>query len=109
MCSEANFRELLGRLQFATQCVPMGQQHLHTAWRVLRAQYRYESRMVQVGRGVVWDLSWWEAELTGPHEGVPLASCAGLPAVAAEAQVIYADASGDGGFAQRGRVSETQC
>ena len=47
------------------------------------------------------DFEWWAAELEREgHEGVPLARCDGMAAAdSGEAGVVYADASGGGGFA----------
>jgi hypothetical protein len=97
-CSMAEFREMVGRLQFATQCYPLGQQAMHAAWRAVRTHFRTNGGAVCVGAALRRDLTWWAATLEDEeHEGVPLARCDGP----AEGGVVYADASvsdDDGGF-----------
>jgi len=97
-CSMAEFREMVGRLQFATQCYPLGQQAMHAAWRAVRTHFRTKSGAVCVGAALRRDLRWWASTLEDPgHEGVPLARCDGP----AGGGVVYADASvsgSDGGF-----------
>jgi hypothetical protein len=98
VCSMGDFREMVGRLQFASQCYPLGQQAMHAMWRALRTQYRLAGGGVVVSAAVRRDLRWWAAALDDDdHEGVPLARCDGP----ADGCVIYADASvsdDDGGF-----------
>ena len=95
-CSVADFREMLGRLQFAVQCYPRGASHTFAAWRAMRASYRVTGQ-VRVGRAVRADLLWWASRLEdSEYEGVPLAGCEAFPGE--EPLVIYADASGEGGF-----------
>lgn len=97
-CERAAFEQLVGRLQFAVQCFPVGQQHTRAAWRALRARYRLAGGAVGVSKAVQRDLLWWAAELRAPgHAGVPLAQTA-LPPVGAGTAAIYADAAGSGGF-----------
>lgn len=99
VCEESTFRELVGRLQFAAQCYPVGRQSTHSLWRALRATYRLRDGRVTVGRAVVRDLMWWADQLQAEgHEGVPLAASDDQPAPGAGAGAIYADASGEGGF-----------
>jgi hypothetical protein len=99
-CSREDYVQLLGRLQFASQCYPLGRQHMHAAWRVARAQFRLAGDRVGVSRAVVADLLWWAAELESEtHEGVPLARHAMGAAGSDSAGVLYADASGEGGYA----------
>ena len=98
-CAQGEFRELLGRLQFATMCFPRGQHAMHAMWRAMRVQFRSRGGMVMVSTAITRDLLWWVAELADVrHEGVPLAACDG-PATGV---VLYADASvsdDGGGFA----------
>lgn len=61
-CMESEFRELVGRLQFASSCYPIGRQDLHAAWRALRVRMRTEGR-VRVGRSVGEDLLSWACML----------------------------------------------
>jgi hypothetical protein len=96
----ADFSELLGQLQFASSCVPLGSQHMHSLWRLSRAEFRLADSRVSVTRAVQADLEWWAAELGRPaceHVGVPLAACL-MPTPEGGAGVVYADASGEGGF-----------
>lgn len=97
-CSQGEFRELVGRLQFATICYPLGQQAMHSPWRALRTSFRLQGGGVCVSAALQRDLLWWAATLEDEsHDGVPLARCDGPSSGA----VIYADASvsgGDGGF-----------
>ena len=100
-CSRVTFEQLLGRLQFAAQCFPVGRQHMHACWRLARAQFRLRADAVRLSSPVRRDLRWWVQELTQPeHTGVPLAARS-LPPVGPECGVIYADASlssEEGGF-----------
>ena len=98
-CSTEDFAQLLGRLQFAVQCYPIGQQHVRAAWRASRARYRLAVGRVAISSAVRRDLQWWVAELKAEgHEGVPLAQSE-LPPVGAGTAAIYADASSELGFA----------
>jgi len=96
-CSRAVFEQLLGRLQFAAQCYPVGRQRLAACWRVARACFRLQGGDVAVSSTVQGELRWWAAELRGRREGVPLAA-AGMPVAGEGSPAIYADASGSGGF-----------
>jgi hypothetical protein len=99
-CAREEYTQLLGRLQFASQCYPLGRQHMHAAWRVARAQFRLAGDRVAISRAVVADLQWWAAEMESEeHEGVPLARHAMGAAGSESAGVLYADASGEGGYA----------
>ena len=90
VASEPEFREMVGRLQFATLCYPLGQQAMHAPWRALRGRYRLQHGGVCVGSSVRRDLLWWAAALEAEdHEGVPLACCGGPQ----PGGVLYADAS----------------
>jgi hypothetical protein len=105
----ADFSELLGQLQFASSCVPMGSQHMHSLWRLSRAEFRLGDGRVKVTRAVEADLRWWAAELERPeceHRGVPLAACL-VPSPEGGAGVVYADASGEGGFCAWTLVGDT--
>ena len=92
---------LLGKLTFAAQCYPLGKQHLHASWRMARARYRMADGLVHVSRSVAAELAWWASQLEdAEHPGVPLASRDAMPPPSSgEAGVVYADASGSGGFA----------
>ena len=95
-CSRADFEQLLGRLQFATQCHPVARQRLHSCWRLARASFRLSGGDVRLPAAVRGDLRWW-AELLGREGGVgvPLAATA----LRDDWPAIYADASGSIGFA----------
>ena len=70
VCSEGMFRELLGRLQFATLCYPLGQQAMHAMWRAMRTHYRLRSGGVVVSAAIRRDLQWWvDALRDEEHEG----------------------------------------
>jgi hypothetical protein len=93
-CDRRDYLRVLGRLQSAVQCYPIGRQHLHAAWRVARARFRLADGSVPVTKAVRRDLLWWAAELEREgHEGVPLAA-----AGEREQSYIYADASGEQGW-----------
>jgi len=95
----ADLRALVGRLQFAAQCYPVGRQYLHAAHRVMRADFRLTGERVRVSRALARDLLWWAEQLEREdHDGVPLAHCSTGVHVT-DGDVIYADASGEGGFA----------
>ena len=92
------FEQMVGRLQFALQCYPAASRWMHSLRRVLRAQFRARPGMVRVTSAVSADLRDWAAAMRDPeHEGVPLARTAASPADGRWG-VIYADASGTGGF-----------
>ena len=92
---------VMGRLQFAAQCYPLGRQWLHAAWRVGRARYRLRDDRVPVTTQVKADLRRWLAELeSDDHVGVPLAACSSVPPLGQPGVgAIYADASGEVGWA----------
>jgi hypothetical protein len=93
-CDRRDYMRVLGRLQSAVQCYPIGRQHLHAAWRVARARFRLADGSVPITKAVRRDLLWWAAELEREgHEGVPLAA-----AGEREQSYIYADASGEQGW-----------
>ena len=99
-CELAEYTQLLGRLQFAAQCYPLGRQMLHAAARVARAGFRLRGGRVRVTKAVRRDLLWWVAELrSAEHEGVPLAAADPIPPVGGGSAAIYADASGEQGYA----------
>ena len=98
-CSFAEYEQLLGRLQFAAQCYPLGRQRLHAAQRLARARFRLAGDRVRITRSVARDLHWWVREMrSADHEGVPLARHI-MAAPGEGAGALYADASGEGGFA----------
>ena len=87
---------LVGRLQFAAQCYPVGRQQLHSTWRMARVSSRRRDGCVPVSPGAREELLWWATELRRPcHEGVPLARC-GARSLEEGASAVYADASDDG-------------
>ena len=49
-CERVVFEQLLGRLQFAAQCFPVGRQHMHACWRLARAQFRLRDGAVRTSR-----------------------------------------------------------
>ena len=99
-CARDDYEQMLGRLQFAAQCYPLGRQYTHAAWRVARAAFRLEGGRVSVTRAVHAELIWWAAEMEREgHEGVPMARHWMTDAGTAAAGVLYTDASGEGGFA----------
>ena len=95
------FRQLLGRLQFATTCYPRARQWLQAPWRLSRAQFRRRDGMVPLTDMVRASLEMWDAALASRDAlGVPLASAACFAAVSdPTAAVVYADASGNEGWA----------
>ena len=99
-CDVASYRELMGRLTFAASFYPVGRQRLHACWRVARAAFRLRGERVLVTRSVRRELGWWASTLEAPtHEGVPLARCSAMGPPGVTSGVVYADASGQGGFA----------
>ena len=107
-CPADVFAELLGRLQFASQCYPLGQQHMHALWRVSRATFRLASGHVRVTRAVSADLQWWVSMLGAEeHEGVPMAASRMARPTDSGTGVVYADASGEGGYAAWTLVGST--
>ena len=97
-CELADFEKLIGRLQFAVTCYPIGGQHMHAMRRALRARYGLAAGRVKVSKAVAADLAWWSTTMRcAEHEGVPLMCTAVDPDD--DWSVVYADASGEGGFA----------
>ena len=97
--SQAELQRLLGRLQFAVQCYPVGRQQLHATWRLARVKFRTSAGEAKVSAAAALELRWWADELSKEeHEGVPLARCDRMPPPGDGTGVIYADASGEGGF-----------
>ena len=98
-CDLASYREMMGRLTFAASFYPVGRQRLHACWRVARAAFRLRGERVVVTRAVRGELAWWAHTLeAAEHEGVPLARCSAMGPPGATSGVVYADASGQGGF-----------
>ena len=99
--SRKEYQRLVGRLQFAAQCFPIGRQWMHAAVQVGRAKFRLHADAVPITPAVKADLRRWLVELQrDDHPGVPLAACTALPAMGApETGAIYADASGEIGWA----------
>jgi hypothetical protein len=99
-CPRDDMVALLSRLQFAASCYPLGRQWLHAPWRAVRAQWRLAGDNVLVTKAVRGSLHRWARELeSDEHAGVPLASRAVKAVGAPGGGAIYADASGNGGFA----------
>jgi hypothetical protein len=97
-CEAAELERLHGRLLFAAQCYPVARQYLHAIRRVRRAAFRAGGR-TRVTPALRRDLEAWAALLAVEDPaGVPLARGAAVSA-ADGAGVIYADASGEGGWA----------
>jgi hypothetical protein len=107
----AAFDRLVGRLQFAAQCYPIGRQHLHALWRVARVASRRRDGALPLSRRARDELRWWVRMLGSPlagaqaacgplawHDGVPLARCGDPPPIGGGASAVYADASGEGGW-----------
>jgi len=101
VCAHDSFRKLVHRLVFASCMYPKGRQWLHECFRVLRAKYRLGGGRVLVSEAACEELRQWAQELAREdHEGVPLARAGAMPAYGSPGTAaIYADASGEGGFA----------
>jgi hypothetical protein len=103
----AEFRELLGKLTFASIVYPKGRQWVAPCWRSFKIAlkrslvFRPEHRMVFISKHVREALQRWATELEDPeHVGVPMACREWVPAYGAPGVgVIYADASGEEGWA----------
>ena len=103
----AEFRELLGKLTFASIVYPKGRQWVAPCWRSFKIAlkrslvFRPEHRMVFISKHVRAALQRWATELEDPeHVGVPMACREWVPAYGAPGVgVIYADASGEEGWA----------
>ena len=99
---QAEFRELLGKLTFASICYPKGRQWVAPCWRSFKiALTRSPVQRVFISRHVREALQRWATELEDPdHVGVPMACREWVPAYGAPGVgVIYADASGEEGWA----------
>ena len=96
-----DYLRLLGRLQFASLCLPRGRQWLNAAWRAARTRFRTERDMVLLTKSVVRDLRLWEAALAAANtEAVPLAAAESIGQVGMDnVGAMYADASGSVGWA----------
>ena len=96
-----DYLRLLGRLQFASMCLPRGRQWLHAAWRAARTRFRTERDIVLLTKSVVRDLRLWEAALAADDaEAVPLAAAEKIgPVGVGSVGAMYADASGNIGWA----------
>jgi hypothetical protein len=92
---------LLGRLQFAAACYPVGRTWLHAPWRAMRARYRLAGDEIILSKKARRGLELWAAQLRlEVQEGVPLACIASIgPVGAPGVGAIYADASGSVGWA----------
>jgi hypothetical protein len=99
---------LLGRLGFAAQCYPLGRQFLHACWRAARVRSRMADGLIRVSKAMAAELAWWveQLEMVDPP-GVPLAARDPMPPPGEGTGVIYADASGMGGFAAWTEVGGT--
>ena len=98
--SQRELQAVVGRLQFAAQFYPLGRQFMHAAQRAMRAVSRMQDGEVRVSRALYGDMRWWVARLRDDeHDGVPLAACSMASTPLHQDGVIYADASGAGGFA----------
>ena len=105
--SAGEMDRLVGRLQFAAQCYPIGRQYMHALWRCARVRSRRRDGRLPLGSEARRELRWWLGCLAAPgdgsaqgplvyHCGVPLASLGA--AGDGEALSVYADASGEGGW-----------
>ena len=97
----AEFRELLGKLTFASIVYPKGRQWVAPCWRSFKISLRSPALKVFVTRHVRKALLLWASELEDPeHVGVPMACREWMPLYGAPGVgVIYADASGEEGWA----------
>lgn len=97
---------LVGRLQFAAQCYPIGRQYLHALWRCARVRSRRRDGRLPMSSEARRELRWWLGCLAVPGDGAaqgPLAYHCGVPLASMdvagdEVLSIYADASGEGGW-----------
>lgn len=94
------FRSLLGKLTFASMVYPLGRQWLHACWRAQTIATK-AGVPARVTRHVRESLLRWAEELErDDHPGVPLAARGSFPQVGEpEVGVVYADASGEEGWA----------
>jgi hypothetical protein len=103
----AEFRELLGKLTFASIVYPKGRQWVAPCWRSFKMAsrrsllFRPGAQVIFITRHVREALQRWAAELEDPaHVGVPMACREWVPLYGAPGVgVIYADASGEEGWA----------
>jgi hypothetical protein len=96
----AEMISLLGKLSFAAQCYPLGRQFLHASWRAARARSRTAAGLVRTSKAVRAELRWWSEQLRAAEPpSVPLVARDPMPPPGSGSGVIYADASGSGGFA----------
>ena len=98
----SEFRELLGKLTFASIIYPKGRQWVAPCWRSFKiALKRSPVQKVFITRHVREALQRWATELEDPdHPGVPMACREWVPLYGSPGVgVIYADASGEEGWA----------
>ena len=96
------FRELLGKLTFASIVYPKGRQWVAPCWRSFKISLkRSPVQKVFITRHVREALQRWAVELEDPeHVGVPMACREWVPQFGTPGVgVIYADASGEEGWA----------
>ena len=94
---DRQLQRLYGRLAFAMQCFPYMRQHLHGLRRLRRAAQR--AGRVQLSGAAREDLRAWGKHLEEAVPGIPLARSQQALSMAAGAGAVYADASGESGFA----------
>ena len=100
--SLTEFRELLGKLTFASIVYPKGRQWVAPCWRSFKIALRRSPVLkVFLTRHVREALQRWATELEDPeHVGVPMACREWVPSFGEPGVgVIYADASGEEGWA----------
>ena len=104
-----DYLRLIGRLQFASMCLPRGRQWLHAAWRASRTRFRTTSGKVMLTKSVIRDLRLWEEALMhNEAELTPLAHAESVGAVGLDGVgAMYADASGKWGWAAWTCVDDT--
>ena len=98
----SEFRELLGKLTFASIVYPKGRQWVAPCWRSFKLSLRSPgSQKIFITRHVRVALLRWASELEdSDHVGVPMACREWVPLYGAPGVgVIYADASGEEGWA----------
>ena len=98
----SEFRELLGKLTFASIVYPKGRQWVAPCWRSFKLSLRSPgSQKIFITRHVRVALLRWASELEDSgHVGVPMACREWVPLYGAPGVgVIYADASGEEGWA----------
>ena len=93
------FHGLLGRLTFASICVPTGLQHLHACWRLSRVVFRTSDNRVLLSDRAKEELEWWISKLRSAEScSTSLAKCDPFPSLSEGTCVVYADASSTYGF-----------